>query len=571
MHNWVRASSSDFTGTPPQPRSGHTAVNVGKSMVVVFGGLVDKKFLNDIIVYDIENKLWFAPECTGSVSEGKVGPTPRAFHVAITIDCHMFIFGGRSGGKRLGDFWVLDTDIWQWSELTSFGDLPTPRDFSAAAAIGNQKIVLCGGWDGKKWLSDVYVMDTMSLEWMELSVSGSLPPPRCGHTATMVEKRLLVFGGRGGGGPIMGDLWALKGLIDEERETPGWTQLKLPGQAPSARCGHTVTSGGHYLLLFGGHGTGGWLSRYDVYYNDTIILDRVTAQWKRLPISNDEPPPPRAYHTMTSIGARHLLIGGFDGKSTFGDLWWLVPEDDPIAKRSSVPQLRNPPETKESERDLDTQERGQEGFTIADLQKKMGISMAAEALRQHWKESTPETLQLKELGSLLRDYQRLVTRKYTSLGLWMHMTRLPDHSRFPPHLAHISLTNCELEEDPLQILEKLLHLKSVELHSRSFVGRKMVCSNGGFPQLCELHIRFLHNLEEWIVEEGSMPCLRTLSIWDCEKLKELPEGLKYITSLKELQIIHKNKEWKTKLVPGGESYHKVQHIPSVQLHYYGQE
>lgn len=160
MHNWVRASSSDFAGTPPQPRSGHTAVNVGKSMVVVFGGLVDKKFLNDIIVYDIENKLWFEPECTGSVSEGKVGPTPRAFHVAITIDCHMFIFGGRSGGKRLGDFWVLDTDIWQWSELTSFGDLPTPRDFSAAAAIGNQKIVLCGGWDGKKWLSDVYVMDT---------------------------------------------------------------------------------------------------------------------------------------------------------------------------------------------------------------------------------------------------------------------------------------------------------------------------------------------------------------------------------------------------------------------------
>lgn len=32
---------------------------------------------------------------------------------------------------------------------------------------------------------------------MELSVTGSLPPPRCGHTATMVEKRLLVYGGRG--------------------------------------------------------------------------------------------------------------------------------------------------------------------------------------------------------------------------------------------------------------------------------------------------------------------------------------------------------------------------------------
>ena len=51
----------------------------------------------------------------------------------------------------------------------------------------------------------------------------------------------------------------------------------------------------------------------------------VSVQWKRLPTSN-EPPPPRAYHSMTSIGSRFLLFGGFDGKNTFGDLWWLVPE-----------------------------------------------------------------------------------------------------------------------------------------------------------------------------------------------------------------------------------------------------
>ena len=39
--------------------SGHTAVPIGKSKVVVFGGLLDKKFLSDIVVYDIENKPWF--------------------------------------------------------------------------------------------------------------------------------------------------------------------------------------------------------------------------------------------------------------------------------------------------------------------------------------------------------------------------------------------------------------------------------------------------------------------------------------------------------------------------------
>ena len=39
-------------------------------------------------------------------------------------------------------------------------------------------------------------------------------------------------------------------LCKEENETPGWTQLKLPGQAPSPRCGHTITSGGHYVITF---------------------------------------------------------------------------------------------------------------------------------------------------------------------------------------------------------------------------------------------------------------------------------------------------------------------------------
>jgi hypothetical protein len=28
------------------------------------------------------------------------------------------------------------------------------------------------------------------------------------------------------------------------------------------------------LLIFGGHGTGGWLTRYDIYHNDSMVLDR---------------------------------------------------------------------------------------------------------------------------------------------------------------------------------------------------------------------------------------------------------------------------------------------------------
>ncbi|KAK9190270.1 hypothetical protein WN943_018873 [Citrus x changshan-huyou] len=523
--------------------SGHSAVNIGKSKVVVFGGLVDKRFLSDVVVYDIEdyegelsvfvrgfhdiypefvrkfkimsrlvvvlsdlsfvlrgtniafkvlffklcifivsdNKLWFQPECTGNGSNGQVGPGPRAFHIAVAIDCHMFIFGGRFGSRRLGDFWVLDTDIWQWSELTSFGDLPSPRDFAAASAIGNRKIVMYGGWDGKKWLSDVYVLDTISLEWMQLPVTGSVPPPRCGHTATMVEKRLLIYGGRGGGGPIMGDLWALKGLIEEENETPGWTQLKLPGQAPSSRCGHTITSGGHYVMthlkpilfvsvlmqckisssltfIVAAYFTFHYFIHI-LTFGFIVLAHLVSAQWKRLPIGN-EPPPARAYHSMTCLGSLYLLFGGFDGKSTFGDIWWLVPEEDPIAKRYTESPPKVLPENKDVAMEnynsqFAVKESQRESSTIVELQKKLDISVslsrpglqimdeledeeflelasrlmgagvfsngqvsriqATQVLRDHWKKSTPRSIPIKELGPLLRDYQRLIARHLANL------------------------------------------------------------------------------------------------------------------------------------------------------------
>ncbi|OIT30435.1 hypothetical protein A4A49_57900, partial [Nicotiana attenuata] len=119
--------------------------------------------------------LWFQPECTSSGSDGQVGPNPRAFHVAVSIDCHMFIFGGRSGSRRLSNFWVLDTG----------------KDFFLPCLSANHV---------KKWLSDVHILDTRTVfdsNSRELSVLGTLPPPRCGHTSIMVEKRLLVYGGIG--------------------------------------------------------------------------------------------------------------------------------------------------------------------------------------------------------------------------------------------------------------------------------------------------------------------------------------------------------------------------------------
>lgn len=87
MHYWIRASAADFDGPLPQPRrqfaisffcfhhydrhssvslicfwminSGHTAVNIGNSKIVIFGGLLDKRFLGDVVVYDTGTIFFF--------------------------------------------------------------------------------------------------------------------------------------------------------------------------------------------------------------------------------------------------------------------------------------------------------------------------------------------------------------------------------------------------------------------------------------------------------------------------------------------------------------------------------
>ncbi|RDX93204.1 putative disease resistance protein, partial [Mucuna pruriens] len=144
------------------------------------------------------------------------------------------------------------------------------------------------------------------------------------------------------------------------------------------------------------------------------------------------------------------------------------------------------------------------------------------------------------------------------------MERLPQASLFPPQLSKLTLWGCRLVVDPMVTLEKLPNLKFLNGWNM-FVGKKMVCSPNGFPQLKVLILRGLPNLDEWTIENRAMPKLHRLSISDCNNLKRVPDGLRFIASLRELEIRWMPKSFKTRLETAGEDYHKVQHVPSIGL------
>nr|POF24544.1 putative disease resistance protein [Quercus suber] len=158
----------------------------------------------------------------------------------------------------------------------------------------------------------------------------------------------------------------------------------------------------------------------------------------------------------------------------------------------------------------------------------------------------------------------ILSQNIHKLYLSGSIEKLLEPQHIQPNLSKLSLKMSQLVHDPFTTLERLPNLRMLKLLSNSFSGRKMVCSSDGFPRLHILEIHDLDNLEEWRVEEGALPSLRRLIISGCRELKMLPEGLQYVTSLKELVVEDMPETFEDRIEQdNGDDWYKIQHIPSI--------
>ncbi|KAF7127662.1 hypothetical protein RHSIM_Rhsim11G0185400 [Rhododendron simsii] len=168
--------------------------------------------------------------------------------------------------------------------------------------------------------------------------------------------------------------------------------------------------------------------------------------------------------------------------------------------------------------------------------------------------------QTREEESLLR--QVFGYRHLHRLFFRGSLTELPD--ALSPNLTYLDLdlsTNSPgLKEDPMPTLEKLPNLRRLDVQGGEW--KKMVCSAGGFPQFIALELRDIDDVEEWRVERGAMPSLLDLTIWGCKKLKEIPDGLRFVTTLRKLVTFDASQQLKDRLREGG-----LQHVHSIHNYY----
>lgn len=164
------------------------------------------------------------------------------------------------------------------------GDVPPPCRAHTATLV-DRRIVVFGGGEGPAYYNDVYVLDTISRRWTHKVFPQDLPlpPPRRAHTAVLYKGKVWVFGG-GNGMEALNDLWTLDCTGPTERMR--WEHMETRGRRPL----------------------------------------------------------PRGYHTANLVGNVMVVVGGSDGRECFSDIWCINLGTYPHLRRiyppSSVTQIR---------------------------------------------------------------------------------------------------------------------------------------------------------------------------------------------------------------------------------------
>ncbi|XP_042194088.1 uncharacterized protein zgc:163014 [Callorhinchus milii] len=329
QHMVLGRQEANHTGSPqgsglgraelvcPSPRWGHTLCVTDPDTVILIGGAGPGQQCCHDAVWKLEindgDDFWFPLAGVPSLPPGARGHT--ATH---DPDTHrIYVFGGKNNGERFNRIYILDTLTWKWSHVMGQGRVPTLA-YHSAAVFGGELLVFGGlvvGPGGRHSCSNaLYIFNPEHHIWYQPIVGGHRPPARCGHTATLLGKSLLLFGGYSGR-VCLNDLHMLDlGLME-------FSQLTASG-APTPRCWHAaVAMTMNSVLISGGWNPNGGLQDLFTFNIDTCNWSRVCAEGlcvvPRAGHSVVRLPPRLAHTGAHTHGRRLLLFGGSDNDGTF--------------------------------------------------------------------------------------------------------------------------------------------------------------------------------------------------------------------------------------------------------------
>lgn len=267
----------EVKGDVPPGCAAYGIVNIG-TRILIFGGMMEYgKYSNDLYELEISKWEWkkLNPMTTNKL------PSPRLGHSFTLIGHKVYLFGGLENAsddpkenipKYLNDLHCLDVNDDQliWNQPQTDGKPPSPRESHTCvaykSAITNKsKLIIYGGMSGHR-LGDVWFLDIDTMNWSKpniASLSPSPPIPRSLHSATVINHRMIIFGGWI---PLILD--ENKNSINNEKEwkctnslgslnleTLQWESIGtevFEDNLPRARAGHSAVQINNRLFIWSG-------------------------------------------------------------------------------------------------------------------------------------------------------------------------------------------------------------------------------------------------------------------------------------------------------------------------------
>eukprot|EP00388_Colpodella_angusta_P046021 GDKK01067989.1.p1 GENE.GDKK01067989.1~~GDKK01067989.1.p1 ORF type:complete len:605 (-),score=140.95 GDKK01067989.1:215-2029(-) len=159
-----------------------------------------------------------------------------------------------------------------------------------------------------------YAQVMATLRWNNIEKHGVAPQKRAAHISQMVGDKLVVFGGWNGQAPL-NDIHVF------DFDSQSWIRCAFASNVVvSPRNNHAGESMGNQIFIHGGHDGNVWLDDFYVLDFTDVVKnhsDRVVAS---RPSTYGNAPSPRACHSLTRIGDRLVVFGGYDGKTCFNSL-----------------------------------------------------------------------------------------------------------------------------------------------------------------------------------------------------------------------------------------------------------
>jgi protein phosphatase len=211
------------------------------------------------------------------------------------------------------------------------GNVPLARFGHTITMVLKQKLLLFGGATGdtgKYSITDnTYLFDIASNYWKKLDTTGTVPSPRAAHAACAIEaSQVVVYGGASGGGCFASDDLM---LLDLKDSIGVWNTIKVIGETPKKRYGHTMVFCKPFIIIFGGN-----ISTVTVNDCWALNVEKTPIAWQKVEPAGPGPHP-RVYHAAIcsrAMGGRSMVVFGgraAEPESTaLADCWTLARQDD---------------------------------------------------------------------------------------------------------------------------------------------------------------------------------------------------------------------------------------------------